>query len=178
MASTSHLFAQPTQAPGDFLAIPHVTSEHREYFTVREYPDGVIASNLIYTAPDPDGFAMGVLSSSMFITWMRAIGGRLEARLRFSKQFTYNTFPLPRVSDSARKEIARAARELGAARALFPDLCLADLYRPGAIPADVLQKHKRIDELVDAAFGRETPSSVVREETLLATYQKLIEAEQ
>jgi len=174
MASTAHLFAQRTQEPGNFLAIPHVTSEHRKYFTVREYPDGVISSNLIYTAPDPDCFAMGVLSSSMFITWMRTIGGRLEARLRFSKEFTYNTFPLPPLKESERREIGNAARHLAAARALFPDLCLADLYSPGAMPEEVSDAHDRIDAIIDRCFECSDPTDVQREEILFAKYQSLV----
>ncbi len=154
MARTAHLFAQRTQPPGEFLAIPNVVSEHRRYFTVSDFPDGIIASNLIYTAPDPDGLVFGILSSSMFIAWMRAIGGRLESRLRFSKNFTYNTFPLPEVNVRQRQAIIAAAEGIVAARESCAGWSLAKLYDPVAMPDDLVKAHDALDEAIDKLFGR------------------------
>lgn len=55
---------------------------------------------------DVDGFALGVLSSSMFIAWMRAIGGRIKSDLRFSNTFVYNTFPLAPTTVDQRRATA------------------------------------------------------------------------
>ncbi|WP_310593313.1 type IIL restriction-modification enzyme MmeI [Corynebacterium sp. ES2730-CONJ] len=38
----------------------------------------------MFRAPDEDGLLIALISSSMFITWQRTVGGRLESRLRFS----------------------------------------------------------------------------------------------
>lgn len=50
-------------------------------------PD-VIAADSVYTALDPDGLLFALVSSSMFITWQRTVGGALESRLRFSNTLT------------------------------------------------------------------------------------------
>jgi len=35
--------------------------------------DDVIASNTLYTAEDEDGFLFGILSSAMFMAWIRVV---------------------------------------------------------------------------------------------------------
>ena len=78
-AATPHLFWWRSQPDVPYLAIPGVVSETRRYFTAARLPADTIASNLLYTAPDPDGLLFAVVSSSMFIAWQRAVGGRLES---------------------------------------------------------------------------------------------------
>jgi len=137
MASTPHLFAQRNIQTEQYLSIPAHVGEHRCFFPPASFAPEVITGNANFTAPDPDGFLLGVLSSSMFIAWMRAIGGRLESRLRFSKTFTYNTFPLPNLTAARRARIATAGREVLTARLLHPASSLADLYDPLGMPADL-----------------------------------------
>nr|WP_248126123.1 type IIL restriction-modification enzyme MmeI [Micrococcus sp. JXJ CY 30] len=40
--------------------------------------------NANFIAPDEDGFAFAVISTSAFIAWQRRVGGALESWLRFS----------------------------------------------------------------------------------------------
>lgn len=67
-----HLFRQfgPVDQ-GDFVCIPRVVSEKREYFTVDHLPDGTVASDAIFVALDPDKILFALISSSMFITWQK-----------------------------------------------------------------------------------------------------------
>lgn len=117
------------------------------------YDRDVICGDHNFLVPDAGGLAFGVLSSSMFIAWMRAVGGRIKSDLRFSATFTYNTFPLPDLSATARAAIAEAARTIVAARTAHPGMALADLYDPGRSPADLRAAHDRVDAAVDALFG-------------------------
>lgn len=43
-----------------------------------------------------------IMSSSMFIAWQKAIGGRLESRLRFASTLTWYTLPLPAIEPELR----------------------------------------------------------------------------
>lgn len=88
----------------------------------------------------------------MFITWMKTIGGRLKSDLRFSGTYTYNTFPLPHVSDRAATAITTAADHVLTARAAHPGASLTQLYNPLAMPADLLRAHTVLDKAVDKAF--------------------------
>jgi hypothetical protein len=105
MAEQPHLFWHIAQPDTNYLCIPSTVSESRQYFTPAYFDPHVISSNLNYVAADPDGFAFGVLSSSMFMTWMQTVGGRLESRLRFSRSFTYDAFPLPHVTAAHRAAV-------------------------------------------------------------------------
>jgi hypothetical protein len=153
-AARPTLFQYDRQPATDYLAIPAHVGEHRRYFTAARFPSDVICSNANFLAPDPDGLVLGVLSSSMFIAWMRAIGGRLESRLRFSNTFTYNNFPLPELSARQRDDLVKASAGITAARAEHPGKALADLYEQNAMPAALIAAHEEVDRVVDRLFGR------------------------
>jgi hypothetical protein len=177
-AATPHLFDERRQPKVSYLGIPRHVGETREYFTAKRLPPEVICGDANFMVEDPDGFALGILSSTMFILWMRAIGGRLESRLRFSNTFVYNSFPLPTLSDQRRSALVRAAAQLTAARAQFPGKSLADLYEPGRLPEPVLEAHVEIDKIVDAVFGVKEGATVEdRQRLMLRRYAGLTQQE-
>lgn len=71
-----------------YVCIPSVVSESRRYMTAQHYGPDVIASNLVFTAVDPDGLLFGLISSSMFMAWQKAVGGRLKSDIRFANTLT------------------------------------------------------------------------------------------
>lgn len=151
-ATTPHLFDERRHPGVPYLAIPRVVSELRPYLTVARLDANVISSDALFTAEDEDGVLYGILSSTMFIIWLRAIGGRLKSDLRFSNTFVFNTFPLPAISAEQRQRLIDAAMELQAVRASHEDLSLAKMYRPGLIPTNVQVAHDHIDEVIDSVF--------------------------
>src|SRR5699024_6962353 len=94
MAATPHLFGQRSQPNVAFICMPRLVSETRRYFTVPLFQPDVIASDQTFKAADPDGFAFGIASSSMFITWQKTVGGRLKSDYRFSNTIVWNNLPL------------------------------------------------------------------------------------
>ena len=170
-----HLFRQfGITADQPIVCIPEVSSENREYLPVGHLDGGAIISNKVYGASDPTGFIFAIASSSMFITWMKTVGGRLESRLSFSSTITWNNFPLPPI-DSSRGAIEEAGRAVLTARAEHPELTLEDHYRPGAMKASVVGAHLQLDHLVDRAFGlgAAEPTLLQRQEALFAAYEEL-----
>lgn len=163
LAMTPHLFAERRQPSAAYLCIPSVASESRPFFTAARFSHDVVASNLAFTALDRDGFLFGIVSSSMFITWMRTIGGRLESRLRFSGTIAWNNFPLPAVSLDDREAIIEAGRGVLAARNLYPERSLAELYDAQSMPAELLTAHHQLDDLVDRSLGGGTRCEGERE---------------
>src|SRR5699024_445182 len=83
-ATTPYLFQENHQPSEDYVGIPAVVSETRKYYTAAHLEADVIAGNKLYVADDPDGLLFGLISSSMFITWQRAVGGRLKSDLNFA----------------------------------------------------------------------------------------------
>ena len=152
-AKTAHLFQENHQPTVPFVAIPRVISESRHFYTVAHLDEETIASDALFTALDPDGFLFAIISSSMFITWQRAVGGHMKSDLRFSNKIVWNTLPLPEVSDKLRTEIIAAGQGVLDARAEQPGVSLADMYNPLAMAPSLLKAHRVLDRAVDRAFG-------------------------
>ena len=175
MAETPHLFGQRSQPDTDYLCLPKVVSERRSYFTVQRYPSNVIASDLVFHAQDPDGLMFALASSSMFITWQKTIGGRLESRIRFANTLTWNTFPVPELDEKTRQRIIKAGKKVLEARALHPERSLAEHYNPLAMSPELVKAHDALDREVDKAFGapRKLTTERQRQELLFVSYSEL-----
>lgn len=174
-AATPHLFYFNGHPEERYLCIPSTVSEHRPYFVATSFEPDVISSNANSTVVDPDGFAFAVVSSSMFLTWQKTVGGRLESRLRFSKKQTWNTFPLPDASVDQRAEIVAAGERVLEVRAEHEGKPLAALYHHLAMPRDLIRAHDKLDAVVDRLFGakRTCHSEKERQEILFKRYVEM-----
>lgn len=176
LRQTPHLFRPNANRPQvPYLCIPSVVSETRSYFTAQRLSAETIASNLVFQTPDEDGLQFALISSSMFITWQRTVGGRLESRLRFANTLTWNTFPVPELSEQDQAAIIDGGKAVLEARAKFPNRSLADHYQPLAMDPDLLKAHDKLDRAVDKAFGapRKLNNEKHRQELLFQNYVKL-----
>ncbi len=160
-APTRKLAATPTRfhvenMPGsDYLVIPKVSSERREYIPSGILPPKITCSDLLNLVSDADTYHFGVLSSAMHMAWVRYVAGRLESRYRYSSQIVYNNFLWPdNPSDARRRTVELAAQAVLDARAKFPESSLADLYDPAAMPPALRAAHTALDRAVDAAYGK------------------------
>src|SRR5699024_7048203 len=124
-ASTPHLFQENRQPATDDIGIPAVGSASRSYYTAAHLNQPITARNKLYTAEDPTGLLFGLISSSMFITWQKTVGGRLKSDLNFANTLTWNTFPVPELSEQDRAAIINGGKAVLEARAKFPSRSLA-----------------------------------------------------
>jgi len=160
MAAYPTLFAEDRQPNRDYIIVPEVSSERRQYLPIGFVSKSIISSNLNYTIPDATLFVFGSISSSMHMAWIRAVAGRLESRYRYSSQLVYNTFPWPSdPTDKQKVAIEEAAQVVLDARSAHPESSLADLYDPVAMPPDLRKAHQAMDKAVDAAYGKKTFAS-------------------
>ncbi len=175
MAATPHLFGQRSQPEVEYLAIPSVFSESRRWATVERLSPDVIAGNKIYKCEDPDGYAFAIASSAMFITWQKAVGGRLKSDPNFSNTLVWNSFPLPKISPELKMEIIESANGVIFERNLHPDSSLANLYNPLSMNPSLIKAHERLDKLVDRAFGASKllKSAEERERLLFVQYLEM-----
>lgn len=173
------LFDFDSQPTVPFLAIPSVSSETRRYLATQRFPADVIASSLVYTAPDADGFIFAMVSSAMFMSWQKAVGGRLKSDIRFSNTLVWNNFPLPAVDQALRTRIAAAGEAVLAARDQHPERTLAKHYNASHMDPDLYKAHAELDALVDKAFGaRGRQSDAGRQTLLFNSYADLVGADQ
>lgn len=98
----------------------------------------------------------------------------MKSDLRVSNTLTWNTFPLPAVTEAQRALMIAAGREVLSARNLHPLRSLADHYNPLSMVPELLRAHRKLDKAVDLAFGiRAEADDVVRLKALFTSYAAL-----
>lgn len=174
MANYPTLFAEDRQPKSEYLALPEVSGEKRQYLPVSILSPTVIASNKLYKVEKADLYVVSILSSKMHFCWMAQTSGRLESRFQYSSSLTYNTFPWPRdLSDKQQESIESCGQGVLNARKQFPNASLADLYDPLSMPPALREAHTALDRAVDAAYGKKDfKSDAERVAFLFDLYQK------
>ncbi|RJN32130.1 DNA methyltransferase [Nesterenkonia natronophila] len=178
LKDTPHLFRPtPFHPAGPYLCVPKVVSKRRRYWTAKRFMPDVIATDLVFIAPDEDGLLFSLVSSSMFMTWQRTVGGRLKSDYRLSSTVTWNTFPVPDLEEATRQRIIDAGQKILLARDERPDQSLADLYDPYLMGGHkgLQRAHNTLDTEVDKAFGSSSrlTGDKQRLELLFPAYQRL-----
>lgn len=155
LARTPAQFAFVSHPDTDYLLVPSVGSERRQFVPIGFMPPEVITSNLCLIVPEARPYHFGVLSSTMHNAWIRYVAGRLKSDYRYSAGIVYNNFPWPdQPRDVQREKIETAAQAVLDARAQFPNASLADLYDPITMPPVLVKAHQTLDAAVDAAYGK------------------------
>jgi hypothetical protein len=175
LATTPTLFGGNLQPTTDYLLIPKVTSETRDYIPMRFFGSDVIASGSALVVADANHFHFGVLTSAMHMGWMRRVAGRMKSDYQYSANVVYNNFPWPQeVDPKAKSAVEAAAQTVLDARAAHPNATLADLYDPLTMPPNLRAAHNDLDKAVDRCY-RKQPFTSERErvEHLFELYQRL-----
>ena len=161
-----------TVAPeSDFLVIPEVSSERREYVPIGYLKPPTIPSNQLLVVENATLPLFALLTSAIHMAWLRHIGGRLKSDYRYSSGLVYNTFPMPpqEVNLSKLGPLAQAVLD---ARAVHPGATLADLYDPDTMPPNLRRAHQGLDRAVDRLYRRSGfVSERERVEHLLMVYE-------
>ena len=140
----------------NYLLVPSVSSERREYVPIGFMSPAAISSNLVLIVPSAGLYHFGILTSSVHNAWIRAVCGRLKSDYRYSKDIVYNNFPWPTATDADRAKIEATAEAILDARAKYPDSSLADLYDAAAMPPDLRRAHSLNDAAVLRLYGLST----------------------
>ncbi len=166
------LFTQDRQPASEYLAMPRVSSERRNYIPVVYLTPDIIAHEKLIIIPHATMYIFGILESAMHMAWMRVVAGRLESRYSYSPAI-YNNFPWPEVDEVKRTEVERLARAVLDARAEFPGASLADLYDPLTMPPVLAKAHHVLDRYVDRLYSPAGfPDDAARVSHLFTHYQE------
>ena len=167
------LFTQDRQPDSDYLAIPEVSSETREYIPISILPPSVIASNQLRIIPGAPLQYFGILTSAMHMSWMRTVAGRLKSDYRYAPA-VYNSFPWPEMTDTQRSRIEVLSQDILDARAMYPDSPLDVLYDSDTMPPAVRTAHRNLDRAVDQVYRRSGfASERERVKHLFMLYEKI-----
>ena len=153
LADTPHLFAELRQPTTNYLLIPSVSSELRQYVPMGYVSPDVIVTNAAFSLPHTTPYHFGVLTSRVHMAWMRTVCGRLRADYRYSNTIVYNTFLWPKSDPWQVMKIEEAGQKILDVRGKYPDCSFADLYDELTMPADLREAHRNNDAAVMEAYG-------------------------
>ena len=77
---------------------------------------------------------ISLLSSKLHYCWAETTSGKLETRLNYSNTLTWNTFPLPKLTEKNRADLTQCAEDILLAREAHFPVTIADLYDPEKMP--------------------------------------------
>jgi hypothetical protein len=162
----------------DYLVIPEVGSDRREYVPIGWIKPPTIPSNQLLVVGRASLWHFGILTTRAHNAWLRLIGGRLKSDSRYSSGLVYNTFPWPEPTPAQKARIETLAQAVLDARALPKNATasLADLYDPDFMPAELRKAHRDLDLAVDKLYrSRPFASDRERVEHLFPLYEALVQ---
>ena len=175
LAKYPTLFGENRQPKNDYIIVPLITSERREYIPIGFLEKDIIASNKCSIISKQDLYVFGIIISKMHMTWMRYVAGRLKGDYNYSNTIVYNNFPWPK-NPSKRdiKNVEKKAKEILEVRKEFKDSSLADLYDPLTMPTKLVKAHRELDKAVDKCYGKRFDSDRKRIESLFRLYDEYL----
>ena len=159
----------------NYLLIPRVSSERRQYIPIGFMQPDCLTSDSAHVSMDATLYHFGILTSSVHNAWMRAVAGRLEMRYRYSKDIVYNNFPWPNPTEERLQKIEQTAKSILDAREFYSEASLADMYGNLILFSELMKAHRANDVAVLEAYGfpkDATESEIVAR--LFKMYQELI----
>jgi hypothetical protein len=176
LADMPYLFGEIRQPDSDYFIVPLNSSETRKYIPMGFEKKEVVASNTCGIISNASLYHFGILISSMHMSWIKQVCGKLEGRYRYSNSIVYNNFPWPENPSTANiKEIERIASELLRIRDELKGSCLADLYNPNLMPKKLLDVHNKLDKAVDRCYRKQPfVSDLNRLKFLFGLYRKYV----
>lgn len=176
LAQIPHLFAQITQDTSkDFIIIPSVSSEKRKYIPIGYLSKENISTNLCLIISDAQPWLFAVLTSRMHMVWVRNVGGKLETRIRYSKDICYNTFPFPDITTKQKENLNQYVFDILDERAKHPSKTMAQLYNPTTMPKGLLQAHQELDTAIEQCYRLQPfKNDTERLEYLFKQYEEML----
>lgn len=173
-AEKPSLFMEDRQPDTDYLMIPVVSSERRDYIPIGFLSKDVIANYSSFILPNATAIEFGVLHSKMHMIWVDAVGGKLETRYRYSAKLCYNTFPFPKITDKDKQNISEYVFTILDERNKYPEKTMAWLYNPETMPKGLKEAHKELDLAIEKIYRlRPFESDAERLEFLFKMYNEM-----
>ena len=152
-ASKPTLFTENRQPKENYVLIPRHTSDGRKYIPMGFFDENNIVSDSCSFIPNASLNHFGILMSTMHMTWVKTVCGRLGTSFRYSNDIVYNNYPWPEnPTEKQIKAIETAAQRVLDARLEFHNSSLADLYDPLTMPPVLVKAHNDLDKAVDLAY--------------------------
>jgi hypothetical protein len=151
-AEVPHRFFYRKYKEKESLVIPFTSSENRFYLPIGIGKADEVFSNGMLVMYDFSPFHFGILTSKLHMLWAKAVGGKLETRIRYSKEIIYNTFPFPEITTKQKENLNQYVFDILDERAKHPSKTMAQLYNPSTMPKGLLQAHQELDIAIEQCY--------------------------
>lgn len=173
LAEKSHQFREHPDLTQSII-VPAVSSERREYIPIGFVDKDTVISNSAFAVYDAELWLFGMLTSKMHNVWVRAVGGALETRIRYSATLCYNTFPFPKINKEQKERLSALAENILLTREKHTEITLGEMYNPESMPLDLKLAHQAMDIAVEQCYRPEPfTSDEERLEYLFKLYEKM-----
>lgn len=174
MATRVHQMREMNWGRNLTLVIPRTSSESRPFL-----PCGLIdnlsrVTSEAFALYDAPLWNMALIASRIHLVWIATVCGKLETRYRYSNTLGWNTFPVPRLTETNKADLTRCAEDILLAREAHFPATIADLYDPEEMPDNLRAAHERNDEVLERIYiGRRFKNDTERLEKLFELYTKM-----
>lgn len=178
LSNRPHQFRYRKTSHKSSIAVPCTSTEKREYMPIDIFPAECILDHSVQALYDAPLYIAGLITSRLHMVWTKAVAGQLETRIRYSALIVYNTFPVPLMTESDKKNIEDKVMAILDCRENYPDKNIAELYDPDKMPDDLRMAHGELDDMVDKAYRKKSfKSDEERLSLLIEMYEHMIERE-
>lgn len=176
LGERSHQFRDRNTAKESQLIIPSVSSESRQYIPCGYLNNTTIVSNSAQVIYDAEPYMFAIINSRMHMVWVRNVGGKLETRIRYSKDICYNTFPFPDITTKQKENLNLYVFAILDERAKHPSKTMAQLYNPSTMPKGLLQAHRELDTAIEQCYRLQPfKNDTERLEYLFKQYEEMLQ---
>lgn len=174
MFDRPHQFREMNEPEKMMIAIPTVSSERRKYLPVDILPSNSVISNMCFALYDVPVIYLSIIASSLHLAWISTVCVRMRTDFRYSSTLGWNTFPVPKLTETDKANLTRCAEDILLARETHFPATIADLYDPEKMPDDLRAAHERNDETLERIYiGRRFRNDTERLEKLFDMYTKM-----
>ena len=171
---TPHRFVFAPHQEGKAIIVPRVSSENRDYLPVGITDGGFVVSERNFVLYDAPIWNMALIASRLHWVWIGTVCVRMRTDFSYSNTLGWNTFPIPKLTEKNKEDLAKCAEDILLAREAHFPATIADLYKPDAMPENLHAAHERNDETLERIYiGRRFRNDTERLEKLFEMYTKM-----
>lgn len=137
------------------IAMPSVSSENREYLPATVLTNKEVVTNLAFAIYDGSLWCFSILVSKLHLEWIKTVCGKLKSDFRYSNTLGWNTFPIPKLSNSEVELLNESARNILLVRENHFPKSIAELYDKKSMPDALRKAHLENDQLIESFYRYE-----------------------
>jgi len=173
-ADQPHRFTERRRTNENFIAVQCVSTGARPFLTPVLLTSSSVISNRCFGIYGAPFWYLSILSSKLHYCWGETTSGKLKTDLNYSNTLTWNTFPIPNLTNKNKADLTLCAENILLAREAHFPATIADLYDHENMPEDLLRAHECNDEVLERIYiGRRFKNDTERLEKLFALYTKM-----